>query len=208
MNPLFRRLSSITALLLLLAQPAVASDFIDDMPPLDRDPDRIGAMIWEKPGFDRASYTRVMIEPITIFISPDSEYKGLDAAELKELADSFHETAIKTLEPEVPVVSQGGEGVLYIRAALTNVKLKKKKRGLLGYTPIGLVATAVKGGTGVSLKDAELEIETLDSVTGERLGVLVDVAPKAAGEKLSWESIEKTFGYYAERFKSRLQAAQ
>jgi hypothetical protein len=134
--------------------------------------------------------------------------QGLDADELKALADGFVEALTHELEPEVAVVSQAGPGVLYVRAALTNVEVARKKRGLLGYTPVGLVAGAVSG-PHISLKHAVLEIETLDSVSSERVGVLVDKAPKAADdEKLSWDSINQTFAFYAKRFKERMQAAQ
>lgn len=202
-----------TSFLVLSMQQAFAgnSQFIDNMPQLAPDPDRVGAMIWQKPDLNRSAYTRVMFEPMTIFISPDSEYQGLNADELKALADTFREVVTRTLEPEIPVVNQKGEGVLYLRAALTNVKVVKKKRGLLGYTPIGLIVGAVKeaaAGPSVSLKDAVLEIEMLDSMTGERLGVLVDKAPKEAGGDLSWDSISRTFTFYAERFKARMQAAK
>lgn len=190
---------------------AAGSEFIEDMPQLTQDPDRPGAMIWEKPGFDRAAYSRVMIEPITLFISPESEYKGMNADELKSLSDEFVSVVTKTLEPDIPIVNQGGAGVMYIRAALTNVKVAKKKRGLLGYTPIGFVATSIahSGVGGISLKDAQLEIELFDPVSGERLGVLVDKAPKSTGdEEMSWETVDKTLTYYATRFKARMQAAK
>jgi hypothetical protein len=198
------------AALALSLQQAVAGDsgFIADMPELTQDADRAGAMIWVKPDVDRAAYTRVMIEPITIFISPDSKYQGLSADELKKLADDFVAALTKELEPEIPVVSQAGPGVLYVRAALTNVEVKKKKRGLLGYTPVGLVAGAVTG-PHLSLKNAVLEIESLDAVSNERVGVLIDKAPTGAeGEELSWDSINQTFAFYAKRFKERTQAAQ
>ncbi len=195
--------------LLLFVQQALAdsSPFIDNMPPLGQDPDRAGAMIWQKPDLDRSAYTRVMIEPITIFISPDSEYQGLDADALKQLAAKFQETVTRTLEPEIPTVYERGPGVAYVRAALTNVKLAKKKRGLLSYTPIGLVVTAATsaGDANISLKDAVLEVEMLDSMTGERLGVLVDKAPKAADGDLSWEAINETLGFYARRLKARME---
>lgn len=199
--------------LTLAMQPALAGSvpFIDNMPQLNKDPDRVGAMIWQKPGVDRAAYTRVMIEPITIFISPDSEYQGLSADELKAVSDQFANAITQTLEPAIPIVSKSGPGVMVLRAALTNVKIAKKKRGLLGYTPIGFVAGAAKeavAGPSVTLKDASLEIEMLDSVSGERLGVLVDTAPKGTTQDTSWEAISKTFTFYAERFKSRMQAAK
>ena len=203
----------VVGLLSMSLHQSVAADskFIDNMPQLAHDSDRSGALIWIKPEVNRAVYTKVMIEPITIFISPDSEYQDLDAKELKALADGFNETLIKTLEPEIAVLNKAGPGVVYMRAALTNVKLAKKKRGLLSYTPIGLVATAVADAAGarISLKDAAVEIEMLDSVTGERLGVLVDKAPTVAGsEALSWDSINEVFKFYAERFKARMLAAK
>lgn len=188
---------------------AAGSDFIEDIPDLMQDPDRAGAMIWEKHGFDRSKYTRVMIEPITIFISPDSKYKGMNANDLKALAFGFHESFTNALEPEVAVINTKGEGVLYVRSAITNVKLAKKKRGLLGYTPVGFIATAAADAAGkrISLKDAVLEIEVLDSVSGERLGVLIDQEPKITeADKLSWDEINKTFTFYAERYKERMHS--
>lgn len=191
--------------------PASSSEFIDDLPELVEDADRAGAMIWLKPGVDRSVYTRVMVEPVTIFVSPDSKEKGLNADELKALADTFHHALTSTLEPEVPVVSQPGAGVLYLRTALVDVKFAKKKRGLLGYTPVGFVVTAAADAAGarIQLQDVTLEIEAIDSVSGERVAVVVDEAPETVGEdKPSWESVNQTFVFYAERFKQRLQASQ
>lgn len=210
---LISRTLLLAGMLCMSLQQAVAADsrFIDNMPQLTKDPERAGAMIWTKPEVNRAAYTKVMIEPVTIFISPNSEYQNIDVNELKTFADGFNETLIKTLEPEIAVVHKAGPGVLYMRAALSNVKLAQRKRGLLSYTPVGLVATAVADATGarISMSDAALEVEMLDSMTGERLGVLIDRAPKAAGsETLSWDSINRTFVFYAERFKARMLAAK
>ncbi|TDR53042.1 MULTISPECIES: DUF3313 domain-containing protein [Halomonas] len=208
-----RRLALATGTLLVALQVSMAgaSEFIEEMPELSQDPDRAGAMIWESPDFRREDYTRVMIEPITIYISPESKEKGLRANELKALADGFVEAVTISLEPEVPVVSQPGPGVLYIRAALVDVKMDNKKRGLMGYTPIGFVVTAAANAAGarIILSDAVLEVEVLDSVSGKRLGVLTDKAPSSAdGENLSWDSISQTLTYYAGRFKQRMQIAQ
>ena len=207
------RIVLVTGMFLVSLQISVvgASEFIEDMPELSQDPDRAGAMIWESPDFKRADYTRVMIEPITVYISPESKEKGLRADELKALADGFVEAVTISLEPEVPVVSQPGPGVLYIRAALVDVKMDNKKRGLMGYTPIGFVVTAAANAAGerLILTDAVLEVEVLDSVNGERLGVLTDKAPSSAdGQDLSWDSISQTLTYYADRFKQRMQIAQ
>jgi len=206
------RLLLTAAILFFSLQQVVAaeSEFIENMPELTQDPDRAGAMVWQKEGVDRSVYTRVMLEPITLFINPDSKHKDLDADELKALSDGFIAAITEAREPEIPVVSQPGPGVLYVRAALTNVDLANKKRSLLGYTPIGFVTTSVMNAAGkrISLKDAELEIEALDSVTGDRISVLVDKMPTTEEEdELSWDSIAKTLAFYAERFKQRMQSA-
>jgi hypothetical protein len=186
-----------------------ASGFIEQMPALVPDADRPGAMVWFKPGLDRAAYQKIVIEPITIFISPDSEYQGLDADALKALSDGFASTLTHTLEPEIPVLNTGGPGTTHLRAALTNVKLVKKKRGLLGYTPVGFALTVAQdvAGARISLKEAVLEVEMLDAATGERLGVLVDRAPASgAGDNLTWDAINQTFSFYAQRLKARMQS--
>ena len=190
-----------------------ASEFLDIHPELRPDPDRPGAMAWQKPGFDRAKYTKVMFEPLSVFVAPDSEYKGFNADDVNALAAGFRDAVVQALEPELPVVNVAGSGVLYVRAAITRVKLKKPTRGLLGYTPIGLIVTAAQDAAGkrISLEDAVLELEARDAVTGEPLAVIVDsrLTTKASGkEELSWKSIEDTFKFYAMRFKSRMLAAR
>jgi len=190
-----------------------SSEFLDIHPELKPDPNRPGALVWQKPEFDRAKYTKVMFEPLSIFLAPDSEYKGLNSDDVNALAAGFRDAVVQSLEPELPVVSVAGSGVLYVRAALTRVKLKKPTRGLLGYTPIGLVVTAAQDAAGkrISLEDAVLELEARDALTGEPLAVIVDSHPttKASGkEELSWKSIEDAFKFYATRFKSRMLAAR
>jgi hypothetical protein len=201
-----------SALLALCLQQALAqgSGFIEDMPVLAPDPDRAGAKMWQKPGLNRAAYKYVIIEPVEIFIAADSDYKGLNADELKTLADGFREVLVNTLQPEILVVDQPGPEVMVLRAAISDVHLKKKKRGLLGYTPVGVVVTAARDAVGarVSMKDAVLEVEILDASSQERIGVLVDRAPvETQTGDISWESIEHSFAYYAERFKLRMQGS-
>ncbi len=190
-----------------------ASEFLDSHPELKPDPSRAGALVWEKQGFDRAKYNKVMLEPLSIFLAPDSEYKGFTADDVTALTTGFREAVVRTLEPEIPVVDVAGSGVLLVRAAITGVKLKKEKRGLLGYTPIGIVVTAAQDAAGkrVSLQNATLEMEAYDAASGERVAILVDSRPKtvtSGKEELSWKSVEETFKFYATRFKSRMLAAR
>jgi hypothetical protein len=199
------------------------SGFLEDYPKFTADKERMGAAIYEAPGVDLNAYTKLMIDPVEIWIAPDSKYKGIKPDEVKALADAFRAVLVEALEPAYPVVSKPGPGVLGIRMAITNVQLTKKKRGLLGYTPVGLVISAgIKNlGDNMSLQDANIEVELLDSETNERIGALIDQQSKTAEERkksakvatklrsvqkgdTSWEAIESTLKYYAERFRGRM----
>ena len=156
-----------------------------------------------------------MIDPIEIWYAEDSKYKGISPDDLKVITDALYKSLLTGLEPDYPIVSRTGEGVLRIRLAITNVHAEKKKRGLFGYTPIGLLVGGVQSLAGVAknikLDDATIEAELLDAQSSEQIGVLIDkLSVETAGEKdtdTSWEEIEKSLDYYVKRLRSRLDAA-
>lgn len=195
------------------------SGFLEDYPTFEPDADQKGAMVYRKPGVDLKSYTKIMIDPIEIWVAADSKYKGIKPDDVKILADTFRQAFVDALEPVYPVVSKPGPDVFGLRIAITNVYMTKKKRGLLGYTPAGLVVSAaVKTiGDNMSLQDAVIEIELLDSQTNERLGALVDQRSKTGKKEssfgklsavqkgaTSWQEIEEVLKFYAKRFRSRM----
>jgi hypothetical protein len=192
------------------------SGFMENYPAFESDKDRKGSLVYRKSGVDLKQYTKIMIDPIEIWISPKSKYKGIKPDQLKALADSFRESIIDALEPTYPVVSKPGPDVLAIRIAITNVLINKKKRGLLGYTPIGFVAsTGMKAlGDNMSMEEAVIEAELIDSQSNELLGALMDQQSKTAKKKssvgavkkgkTSWEEIDETLKFYAERFRGRM----
>lgn len=191
------------------------SGFLSDYPALEADPDRKGAMRYVSPTWDRKAYDRVMIDEISIFYHPDSKYKGIEPSQMMALSDGFRAILTEELEPAIPVVERSGKGVMRVRIAVTDVKAKKKKKGFLAYTPIGLVATGAKAIAGknapkFSLNDASFEVELVDSSNDQRLGVLVDKAPesdkKESVEDASWEAIEQSLRFYAKRFRARMEA--
>jgi Protein of unknown function (DUF3313) len=189
---------------------AATSGFLEDYSGLKADPDRSGAKVYRKEGVSLGAYDKIALSPIEIFYDSKSKYKGIDPEQMKALTDSFAAVITSELEPDYPIVSSTGKGVLVVRLAITNVNMKKKKRGLLGFTPIGAAVTAIKDASGkrIVLADASIEAELIDGETGERLGSLVDSLSETIGkdEEPSWESLEKALSFYAKRFRSRLDA--
>lgn len=185
-----------------------SSGFISGNPAFEEVKDMPGAMIYRKPGFDTLSYSKVLIDPIEIWVAEDSKYKGLDADESKAIADTLRQILTQELEPDYPVVNEPGAGVLGIRIAITNVHMKKKKRGLLGYTPIGLVVTTAGNlaGMRMELKQATIEAEFIDGGSNEQVAALLHPLEADKKEKLSWETVGQNFEEYAKRIRARLDA--
>jgi hypothetical protein len=140
--------------------------------------------------------------------------------QLKKVTDRFLEVITDALEDGYPIVDKPGAGVAIVRIALTNVYLKKKKVKWYNYTPVGAVSKGVEvaAGKNMALTAAHLEIEMLDSQSGQRLQAGVDLQ---AGEKLrekiqegkkapetTWADVEKTLEFYAKRLRQRMDAAR
>jgi hypothetical protein len=152
-----------------------------------------------------------MIEPVEIWLDPESTYKGVSPDILKEMTEEFRNIMIKNLVGTVNWVFEPGEGVMSLRLAITNVYAKKPKKGILSFTPIGLVKSGVKkaAGTNYSLTNAVLEGELTDSVTGESLGALMatqfGTVKKKKKKKVTWEEMTEDFTAISLRLKSVLQ---
>ncbi len=188
----------------------ILTNFISENPQYEPDKDNPDAFIYQNPAADLAAYQKVLIDPIEIWVAPDSKYKGLDADESKTITDALRQALVKELEPDYPVVNEPGPGVLGLRLAIINVHMKTKKRGLLGYTPVGLVVTTAGNLAGLrtQLSQATIQAELLDGETNEQLGALQDSFHSGKkGKKITWDEVGQRFEFYAKRFRARLDQA-
>ena len=138
--------------------------------------------VYVAPGaYERAvGYKAVMLDQPEILFSADSEYRGMKPEDVLELASIMRSAAKERLEERgrYKVVEQPGPDVLFVRMGLTELYMKKKKRGVLAYTPVGAVA---KVGTDalketlskVDIIEMTFEAELLDSVSKDVLGAIV-----------------------------------
>jgi hypothetical protein len=126
-----------------------------------------------------AQYTKLMIDQPEIWIDRDSKYKGAKPDNVKAIADLLREgISSNVISRGYEVVDEPGPEVLYIRLALTDLYLKKEKRGILAYTPQGAI---VKLGVDqfrdmmskVDIIELALQAEFLDSLSEEVVAALV-----------------------------------
>ncbi len=113
---------TIAAFVTALAQDIQSSDFLSDYSKLQRDgqmgysylaPDAPGRM---------ANYSALLIDQPEIFVSPDSEYKGMKPDDMKQLADAFRNAMVQELVETYTIVDQPGPNVLYLRFAFSNLQ--------------------------------------------------------------------------------------
>ena len=103
-----------------------------------------------------------------------------------------------------------------MRMAFTNVHLKKKGRGLLGYTPVGFVASSAKKAMmndfvdNILLTEVVWEAEMLDSQTGERFAAILAGLGnrKTKKEFTSWDELMQALEVGADRIICRLDNAK
>jgi len=200
-----------------LAQEQV-SGFLDDYEQLEPAEDVWINYIYLAPGFREqvSGTTAFMIEQPEIFVAPDSKYKGMKPDDMKMLADSLRAVFTEALVENYQIAASPGPNTLNMRMAFTNVHLKKKGRGLLGYTPIGFVASSAKKALmndfvdNILLTEVNWEAEILDSQTGERFGAIIISLGNKEDKKefTSWDQLMQALEVGAERIMCRINNAR
>jgi len=149
---------------------------------------------WLKPGVDFGKYHKLMIDSVVFYYAPDSEDKGIDGVEMKELTDAFNAELLNVLKDKYPIVAEPGPDVARVKIALTNVKKSKPVvSAITSIVPVGIGVSIIKKGAGGSWSGSgatSAEFMALDSTTNDVIAVAED---------------EQTAGYF-QRF-SRLGSA-
>ena len=199
-----------------LAQDFVSSDFLSDYSQLKQSTDKYMNYTYLAEGAPgkMAKYSAVMIDQPEIFVAANSKYKGMKPDDMKQLADAFRGAMAASLSTTYMIVDQPGPNVLYVRFAISNVQLKKHKKGLFSYTPVGLVRNAVRSAVitdftkKIDLKGLTIEVEILDSSSEEQLAALLETRSGEKDEPASWVELEALVTVYSQRIACRLDNAR
>ncbi len=150
-------------------------------------------------------YDSVMVDQPEVLLAQDSKYNGAKGDHLKQLADVARLAMIERIEDGGwNVVDEPGPNVVYIRLAIADLYLQKKKRSILSYTPVGFVAHSTRQAMvqdlwkKIDIVELGLLIEWIDSMSGEVLsaGDARRGLRKAKGQKaqlVTWQDIDALF---------------
>ena len=198
------------------ADDLIYSGFMSDYTQLEKVTDGSADYRYIVPGAEErmAQYDAVIIDQPEIFIANDSPYRGVKPKQLDALADALRAAIAGALSDDLNIVDTPGENVLFLSVAATNLKLTKKKKGILGYTPVGLVTGAVKGAATsdiakkANLQDLVIEVEVFDSVTNERLVAIIDSRGGGKTNPSSWQELEELMAKYGKIMQCRFDNAR
>jgi hypothetical protein len=170
-------------------------------------------MFWQKPGVDFSKYKKLMIDSVIFFFADDSEYKGIDPQEMKELADAFNLELVNALKDTFPIVSDPGPDVARLRFAITGVKQSRPVwSGISSVIPVGMAVSLVRKGVSGSWTGAggiSAELMVVDTATNEMIIAAVDERTAGYTERFSkWGSAQEAFKFWAGRVKAFIDKAQ
>lgn len=190
------------------------SGFLDDYSKLESDPmDEKSALYWRDPEISFGSYSKVIIDPVSVYISSDDmqeKAKNIDAEVVNKITTYFRNAFVKAMAQKVTIVDEPGHGVARIRMALTSIEVERKDLKAYQYVPVALVLTTVTEATGIrnSLAVLNMEGEATDSLTGHRIAAIVQTNSNEIGvkkpEELSDMEVYPTLDYWANKIVERL----
>ncbi len=169
-------------------------------------------MRWLKPGVDFGQYNKIMLDSVIFYFADDSENKGIDAQDMKELADACNLEVVNVLKVAYPIVAEPGPDVLRLRFAITDLKQSRPVlSAVTSVVPIGLGISLVKKGATGSWSGSgatSVELMAMDSMTNDVIAVAQDDKSAGFTERFSkWGSTEDAFKFWAERIKQFIDKA-
>lgn len=171
-------------------------------------------LLYVPPGvFERlAKYNAIMVDEPEVLISAKSDYKGAKPTDLEAIATLVRTDVSDAMKAGgYGVVDAAGPSVLYLKIAVTDLSLQKKKRRLLAYTPIGFVVNAgVKALQDMMQKydimGAAIQAQISDSTSNEVLAEFVALRGNNS-QRMDFKEFDADIKSFASRLRCRLDNA-
>lgn len=169
--------------------------------------------VYVNPEADFTKYKKILMEPVVAYASDDSKLAKLPEDERKPLLDYLDATMREQMGKDYELVSSPGPDVMRMRVAMCDGKgAKVVLNTVTTILPIGLAVSTLQRlavGTHSAVAQTHVEMELLDSQSGERLAAAID---ERAGRKITlrfdkfskWEHVRDAFDWWAKHARARL----
>jgi hypothetical protein len=138
------------------------------------------------------SYFAIIIDPVEVYIATDADLNKVSEPSRIALTHYFQHALIRAVSDAFPVVDSPGPMTLRLRAALVGVDIG------------GEVAGDVPGSSppterALNIGKVGVEMELVDSKTGERIAAMVDKATLGAGAEVGGRDFSRVEKFAAAR---------
>lgn len=187
------------------------SGFLADYSKLAPVPDNPKNRRWVNKEFDFKPYQKILLDPVEVWVSPTSEYKGASPAVLKRMSDNFTASFKKALHPGYQLVSKAGPDVLRIRIAITGVNLVKPDFKPTDALPIVFIFRAASG----SMEAKNVVLTGEMEVLGPDNNVVASAVVTGTGDstveekqEITWKELRSITDAWALRLRKGLDEAR
>jgi len=182
--------------------------FLSDYSILRKGGEGEASLVYWNRNVDLSTYDKMMIDPVTIWLAPDSDLKKVSPKERSKLADEFHSALVEELGKQFELVDEAGPGTMRLRVGLTDAEKSSPTLDTIStYIPqVRLIQsiTSIASDTAGFVGEASTEAELRDASTGTLLAAGVD---RRAGTKAiadgtfsSWNDARAAFEAWAKQF--------
>ena len=145
--------------------PPPPSGFLGSYEGFRVDPGDESLLWWERGDFDWSRYRGLILEPVAVAYHAEAADDRLRPEEIGELTNAFRDAVVAAVGERYRVTDEPGPDVLRVRCAITDV---------IPVRPALNAVTSLAAFVAVDVGGAAIEVEFLDSVSGERLAAGVD----------------------------------
>ncbi|NKB80541.1 MAG: DUF3313 family protein [Nitrospirales bacterium] len=168
-------------------------------------------MIYRNSGTDWASYHKVILNPVTVWLGKDSHMEYVSAIDRQRLADDLWSKLLAVLEQDYQIVHKAGPGVMRVQVAITEAE-----ESTMGLDTVSSIVPQMRAlseikylatGTAGFVGKASAEAKVTDAQSGDLLLAAVDrrAGSKSIGGSLNtWNDVEETYQHWAYQTRYRL----
>src|SRR5438270_4748038 len=173
------------------------------------------ALVYRNPTADFSRYKRVLLDPVAIWTTPDSQLNNIPQSQRQAAADRFHADLYNALSKRCQMVTSASPGTLRLRIALTDATTPNATVNTVAtYTPYvstaySLASLGFNNGVGYFAGTAAAEGYATDATNGTLLWEAVDkrggTTALAENTLNTWLDVDHTFEAWSQQLASRLQ---
>jgi len=194
------------------ATTVIRSGFLDDYSILQKGAGANEALLrYVNPTADWKHYTKVMIDPVQLWMGEGSSLRDIPREERIRLTSVLLGKIQDSLLADYRVVREAGPQVMRISVALTEAEASHTVLDTISSVlPTGYVISGTKSlatGTGTFVGSAGVEAKITDAELGTLLAAAVDRrggAKSLSGVTSEWNDVEESFQYWANTLRYRL----